>query len=71
MKKTFKIPVEWTVCDTVEIEAESLEEAVRIFDEISDDIPLPTEPNYIYGTFQRSCSDIPFTDVLEYYKLFQ
>lgn len=71
MKQTFKIPVEWTVYDTVEIEAESLEEAIKIFDETIDDIPLPTKPEYLNGTFQRSCVVEPFKDVLEYYKLFQ
>lgn len=71
MKQTFKIPVEWSVYSTVEIEAESLEEAIKIFDETVDDISLPIDPDYMNGTFKRSCSEYPFPNVLEYYKLFQ
>lgn len=71
MKQTFKIPVEWAVYSTVEIEAESLEEAIEIFDKIMDYIPLPTEPNYIDGSFQRVNADEPIEQAVEYYSLFQ
>lgn len=69
--KAFKIPVEWSVYDTVEIEAESMEQAIKIFDETMDDIPLPTEPEYIDGSFQRVNADEPIEQVVEYYSLFQ
>ena len=39
--KTWKIPVTWEVFGTVEIEAESLDEAMQIFDETEDEISLP------------------------------
>jgi hypothetical protein len=50
---TFKIPVSWEVFGIVEIEANSLDEAINIFDETSDDIPLPLENDYIDGSFNR------------------
>jgi hypothetical protein len=69
--ETFKIPVEWSVYATVEIEAESLEEAIRIFDETIDDIPLPTDPNYIDDSFKRCSQDTgKLEDDINYYKLF-
>ena len=52
----FKIPVNWEVYGTVEIEAGSIEEAINIFDEQSDDIPLP-EGDYIDGSFKREDLD--------------
>ena len=47
--KKFKIAVSWEVYGDVEIEAETLTEAVNIA-ENDDNIPLP-EPNYIDGSF--------------------
>lgn len=68
MKRTFKIPVEWCVYDTVEIEAESMEEAIEIFDETIDDIPLPTDWDYMEGSFKRSTQEEMKDE--DYYKLF-
>jgi len=51
-KQTFKIPVEWTVCDFVNIEAETLVEAVGIVLDTMDDIPLGTDPNYLDSSYQ-------------------
>lgn len=49
--KTFKIPVEWSVYDTVEIEAESFEKALDYVMQHKDEIPLGTEPEYIDGSY--------------------
>ena len=49
-KKIFSIPVEWAVYSKIEVEAETLEEAlnkVRF-----EDLPLPAESDYIDGTFK-------------------
>lgn len=54
MKKTFKIPVSWEASGFVKIEAETLEQAIEIFDIIEDEIPLPLEEEYIDGSFKRS-----------------
>lgn len=64
----YKIPVEWAVYDTVEIEADTLEEAIKKFDETIDYIPLGTEPEYIDGSYQREIQGNE-TETLEYYKL--
>lgn len=70
-KQKFKIPVEWAACGVVEIEASSLEEAVQIFDDTIDDIPLP-EAFYVDGSFFRCEEGEGSTkeETLEYYKLF-
>ena len=44
----FKIPVVWTVCGTMEIEADSLEDAVLK----AEDEPLPTDNDYLEGSFE-------------------
>lgn len=71
MSKIFKIPVEWSVYATVEIEAESLEEAVKIFDETIDEIPLPTDCDYIDDSFKRCSQETgDIEDDVKYYELF-
>lgn len=52
--KTFKIPVEWTVTDIVEVEAETFIDAVQYVIDNADEIPLGTEPNYIDGSWKIS-----------------
>lgn len=67
----YKIPVEWSMCGMVEIEASSLEEAINIFDETIDDIPLPTDPDYIDDSFKRCSQDTgKLEDDINYYKFF-
>jgi hypothetical protein len=48
MSKIFKIPCSWEVCSVMEVEANSLEEAIQI---AIDDAPLPTDSEYIDGSF--------------------
>lgn len=50
--KRFYIPVTWQVWDKVEVEAETIEEAVQWVKDNIDEIPLGTEPEYIDGTYQ-------------------
>lgn len=50
----FKIPVEWMVCDFVEVEANNVEEAIQYVVDNANDIPLGTEPEYIDGTWRIS-----------------
>ncbi len=52
--KTFEIPVSWEASGFVKIEANSLEEAIEIFDEKEDEISLPLDSEYIDGSFKRS-----------------
>ena len=57
---TYKIPVTWEVYATVEIEATSLGEAVVIFEETKEDIPLPTDPEYVDDSFRLTDKNIDF-----------
>lgn len=50
--KRFYIPVTWEVWDKIEVEAETIEEAVEYVKENIDSIPLGTEPDYIDGTYK-------------------
>jgi hypothetical protein len=51
--KTWKIPVTWEAYGIVEIEAETLDEAIKIFDETEDEISLPTDSEYVDSSFRR------------------
>lgn len=59
-KHKYSIPVEWIVWDRIEIQADTLEEAIRYFQERKDYIPLGTEGEYIEGTFKISGDDESF-----------
>lgn len=52
-----KLPVCWEVCGFVEVEANSIDDAMDIFQETSDHIPLPTDSDYVDGSFDLSCYD--------------
>lgn len=55
MSKIFKIPVSWEVFGIVRVEAETLDEAIKKFDETEQSghgYPLP-EGEYIDGSFKR------------------
>ena len=50
--KTYKIGVVWQMYGYVEVEANSLEEAVKEVDDGSGDMPLPMDGEYIEGSFE-------------------
>ena len=50
---TFKIPVSWEVFGVVNVEADSLDEAIAKFDDDMDNIPLPQDGTYIDSSFKR------------------
>ena len=52
-----KLPVTWEVCGLVEVEANSIEEAVEYFNQNSSDIELPENPEYVDGSFALSDDD--------------
>ena len=57
----FKIPVTWEVYSTITIEADTLEEAIKEFDEVEnngDGYPLPTDPEYVTDSFRREDEEI-------------
>ena len=60
----FQIPVEWTVWDKVEVEANTLEEAVQYVKDHMEGIPLGTEPNYIDGSYKFSTEEQDNVDII-------
>ena len=55
-----KLPVTWESFGIVEIEANSIEEAVKYFNENSDYINMPKNSEYVDGSFRLSESDPDF-----------
>lgn len=63
----FVIPVEWAMMGLVEVEADSIEEAIQKFDEHIDEIELPKwNEEYIDGSFTRSSVGNQSADILYY-----
>ena len=50
--KTFLIPVEWESFGTVEIQANTLEEALQYAKENIDELPLPDDREYMEGSYK-------------------
>lgn len=50
--RIFKIPVSYEVYGTVEIEANTLKEAMKYAQENIDDLPLADEPQYIDDSYE-------------------
>ena len=61
----FKLPVVWEVYGTIEVEAETIEDAVAYFDENSDFIPLPKETHYIDGSFDLSSREVDYLELFQ------
>lgn len=49
--KTFKIPVTWEEYGYVEIEANSIEEALEYANKNIDELPLPDDNHYVDGSY--------------------
>ena len=60
-----KLPVTWEVFGMIEIEADSIENAIEKFHENIDYIKLPSNAEYVDGSFRLSDEEI------EYIQLFQ
>lgn len=50
--KTFKIPVSWEVFGMIEVEAETIGEAIEIARDDEGVIPLPTDNDYVDGSWR-------------------
>ena len=50
MAKYYEIPCSWEVYGTMEVKANSLEEAIELAEK--DDYPMPDAPDYVDGSFQ-------------------
>ena len=57
-KEVFRIPVTWEVYALLEVEAETLEEAIEMVkrdeDQNGEPFALPTDPDYGVGSFRLS-----------------
>ena len=53
----FRVPVEQSVYDFVEVESDNFEEAIKYVIDNRDIIPLGTEPEYIDGSYKISSED--------------
>ena len=53
---TYRIPCTWTVSATMEIQANGLGEAI----ELANEAPLPTDNDYIEGSFEINDQMIPY-----------
>ena len=49
----YKIPISYEMYGFAKIQATSMEEAINIFDEIQDELDLPTDAEYIDGSYHR------------------
>lgn len=59
-----KVAVTWEVCGYVDIEAETMEAAMKKFKENSETIPLPTDFEYVDGSFQLTSNDIEEMEIM-------
>lgn len=59
-----KVAVTWEVCGYVDIEAETMEEAMEYFNENSDGIKLPDDFEYVDGSFQLSSQDAEEMEIM-------
>lgn len=58
-KKTMqRVAVTWEMCGYIDVEAESLKEAMDMVKENPDDFSLPVESDYVDGSFALSTNDI-------------
>ncbi len=53
-----KLAVTWEMCGYVDVEADTLEEAMEKFYDECDYIKLPSDGEYIDGSFQLSTDDV-------------
>lgn len=63
--KKWKIPVTWEVSSVISVEANSLEEAMEIAEDKTNDIPCPRAYSYVDGSWKLESNDEDF--IREYY----
>lgn len=55
--KTWKIPVAWSMCGIVNIEANTLEDAIELAMGRDGNIPITDDGTFIDGTWEVDCDD--------------
>lgn len=53
----WKIPVTWEMCACIEVEADTLEEAMKVAEDPDGKIPLPSDGSYVDGSWVLSSTD--------------
>ena len=53
-----KVAVTWQVCGFVDIDEDSMEKCMKKFEETSDHIKLPTNAEYVDGSFELASYDV-------------
>lgn len=53
-----KVAVTWSMCGFVDIDADTMEEAMEKFNKEADYIKLPTDGEYVDGSFELSSQDV-------------
>lgn len=56
--KTWRIPITWSVCGFVSIDADTLAEAMDIAHDDENVLPLPSEAQYVDGSWELSHTDV-------------
>lgn len=57
---TWKIPVCWTMMGTVNVDANTLDEAIEIAKDDAGIIPIPDDGTFMDGTWEVDCTDIGY-----------
>lgn len=58
--KTWKIPVCWTMMETVDVDENTLDEAIGIAKDDAGIIPIPDDGTFMDGTWEVDCTDISY-----------
>lgn len=58
MKKFFNVPVTYTMCGIFEVEAETIEEAMRITEEYDGCIGVVKDKEYVDGSWELTSDNI-------------
>lgn len=59
-----KIAVTWEMCGYIDIEADTMESAMEKFNRDCDHIELPSNGEYIDGSFQLNSTDVEIMKIL-------
>lgn len=68
-KKTWIIPVEWSVYSTVLVEADTLEEALDKFNKNEVEMPLPESWEYIDDSFKCCDSSMEYLEMAQEFRI--
>lgn len=58
--KTWRVPVCWGMMGVVKIEADTLEEAIKIAEDDEGIIPIPDNGSFLDGSWEVDCYDVDY-----------